>query len=484
MKFTRHHVVLLLILVLGLFFRVYHLDKESIWADEGFSVKCASLNLSDCIKMAAQDVHPPLYFVFLHHWMNFFGDSEFPVRFLSVLFGLLAIFMVYKLGNLVFGKDNGLLAAFLVAISTFHIYHSQMARMYALMSFLSLVSMFFFLRLFNKNNCVNRSGYVASSVLLLYTHYHGIFLIIAQNIYFFLKLLFLKKLKVDQLSLKSWAALEAVLVALFMPWGMILVMLLFFYAGIHWTWVAMPAKFPLLKSFFVYAGQDGRLLLLFLVLAVLPIGNNRKNIFKHKVPGTSSQEIQGVFFLLSWIFIPMILPILFSLFFFPIYSPRYAIGSSLAFFLLTAQGINSLNNRWVKAVVIITIIIFSLLNMQKFYFTIHDQQWREAAQYIDSKARSGDVLLFDSDYGRKYGFDYYSKKLEFAKKYFLEKTVKVVNEKMLLMVQGHDRVWVILFGPKKNSGLIKRLLGQLYQEKEYQKYVGGPGGIEVYLFEK
>ena len=99
------YLPLLAILLIGYFLRVYDLSNESIWLDEAFSIVSAKLNLSQIF--FRPETNPPLYYSILHLWINLFGDSEFSVRFPSVLFGSLSIFMVYKVGNEIFDKDVG-----------------------------------------------------------------------------------------------------------------------------------------------------------------------------------------------------------------------------------------------------------------------------------------------------------------------------------------------------------------------------------------
>jgi uncharacterized membrane protein len=81
-------------------------------------------------------VHPPLYFWLLHYWRLISGDSEFGLRLLSVMFGLLTIAAAYLLGKRINGRFTGLLAALFMTISRFDISWSQEMRMYALAALL------------------------------------------------------------------------------------------------------------------------------------------------------------------------------------------------------------------------------------------------------------------------------------------------------------------------------------------------------------
>ena len=94
---------------------------------------------------AAADIHPLLYYFFLHGWMEL-GQSPFVVRFPSVVFGLLTLCLVFRIARELFDLRVGLLATALAAISPFHIWYSQEARMYSLLRPLTLLSVYLFIK--------------------------------------------------------------------------------------------------------------------------------------------------------------------------------------------------------------------------------------------------------------------------------------------------------------------------------------------------
>ena len=234
-EITKYDVALLTIVLIGLLFRVYHLGTQSIWLDEAFSVALAKMTLPQMVQATAADVHPPLYYLILHYWIILFGDSEFAARFLSVVFAVLAIPVTYAVGRQLVDKEVGLLSALILALSAFNILYSQEARMYSLMALLALLSMYFFWRFLQQSNLVSSVGYVLSTTLLVYTHYYGWFVVIAQNIYVVTLLLLSKN---RTYKLKHWVALQAIVVALFVPWTVVLANQIlrrrFRIWGLHW----------------------------------------------------------------------------------------------------------------------------------------------------------------------------------------------------------------------------------------------------------
>ncbi len=149
-KVSKTQIILLLIILVGLFLRIYALSSDSLWNDEIGSIKISKLELFQIAGRYDVETNPRIYYIILHYWINLFGDSEFSVRFPSAIFGLFAILMMYKVGTLIFDREVGVLSSLILALSTFHITYSQEARMYSLMVLLTLLSIYFFIKLLKK----------------------------------------------------------------------------------------------------------------------------------------------------------------------------------------------------------------------------------------------------------------------------------------------------------------------------------------------
>jgi hypothetical protein len=80
------------------------------------------------------DQHPPLYYLLLHAWMSFNGDTPYAVRMLSVLFGTATIPVMYLIGKRLSGAMTGLAAAAFLSFSLFNIAYAQETRMYTLLT--------------------------------------------------------------------------------------------------------------------------------------------------------------------------------------------------------------------------------------------------------------------------------------------------------------------------------------------------------------
>ncbi len=132
MNHTRliHNLFLGIILLLAFALRVAGLADSNIWWDEGWSVSLARRPVADILEVAAHDNHPPLHNLILRGWWLLVGDGEYVMRFPSVLFGLVWLTLIYRLGRTLGGWRVGALAALLLALSRFAVTWAQSARMY------------------------------------------------------------------------------------------------------------------------------------------------------------------------------------------------------------------------------------------------------------------------------------------------------------------------------------------------------------------
>lgn len=135
--------LVLLITLAGGFLRVLLLGAKGMWLDETFSVWLANQTLGEMMQSIVRiDQHPPLYYLLLHGWVAFVGDTPYYARLLSALIGTATIPVVYLIGKRIAGVAVGVGAALLFALSTFNVYYAQETRMYTLLTFNAAVAIY------------------------------------------------------------------------------------------------------------------------------------------------------------------------------------------------------------------------------------------------------------------------------------------------------------------------------------------------------
>src|SRR5262249_26240684 len=128
--------LLAVIMLLGAWVRLHHLGARSLWIDEAASVYFADMRWKPFLRLLwGYQGNMTLYYFVLRAW-TYLGNSEFVVRSLSAVFGILTIGAVYALGKRLFDRPTGVIAAALLSVHSFHIAFSQEARAYSLLTFL------------------------------------------------------------------------------------------------------------------------------------------------------------------------------------------------------------------------------------------------------------------------------------------------------------------------------------------------------------
>ena len=74
-----------IILLCGALLRFYGLGAESLWADEGITVSTVSNAFTAMQEVLAKSIHPPLYYLILHPFVQIFGNSEWVARLPSAM---------------------------------------------------------------------------------------------------------------------------------------------------------------------------------------------------------------------------------------------------------------------------------------------------------------------------------------------------------------------------------------------------------------
>jgi uncharacterized membrane protein len=238
---------LIIVLILGFFFRFFNIDKKYYWIDEAvtslrisghlkeevlqqvftgrqiqveelrhYQVVNSKRTVLDTVKGLAQEEAqlPPLYFVIVRLWTQLFGNSIAVTRSLSALINLLAFPCIYWLCLELFESPLvGGVAVMLLAISPFQVAYAQEARMYSLWSVQILLTSAVFLRAIRLNTKSSWLVYSLSIALGLYTHLLSILVAIAQGIY----LVVIERFRVSQ-KILFYLISFIFSIILFIPW--------------------------------------------------------------------------------------------------------------------------------------------------------------------------------------------------------------------------------------------------------------------------
>lgn len=190
-------LLMLLILLLAFGLRVYHLDFQSFWTDEGRSLLRASVPLAQ-VADATPVEHMPTYFALLHVWIGLAGASDFAIRFLSVWPSVLAVAIAFGFAAELGSVRAGLIGAVLLATGAFQVWYAQEARMYTWLLATGLLSTWLLWRLLNRwpteqppkvawprerEYYLTFAGYVLATTATIYLHHFGLAVALAQAVF-------------------------------------------------------------------------------------------------------------------------------------------------------------------------------------------------------------------------------------------------------------------------------------------------------------
>lgn len=467
----RYHGVWLVLIVLLLAFglRVFRLDAQSFWNDEGNSARIAERSIRLILEGAAGDIHPPLYYLALHFWRIFLGDSEFSLRYLSVVGGLLLTAFTFNLGRRLDTRQPiaiGLMAAFLAAINPFQVYYSQEARSYIWVALLGAAAIYTGVRFLLSSNarvCNWAGGYLLVAAAGLYTHY-----------LFPITILPLAMVAlVITIRQKSWRRLlyflplNLLAALLYLPWAPTGIRQLL---GWPSTGFSVPAGQALLETFRTLTlgasiQTSGAAVGLFgfgllLLLGMIPVGSLRARLDSSGDENQTLSTIESWLLVMLWLFVPILL-----VFAFHLYKPafiKFMLISGPAACLLLARGLAHFpffNKRptplfFAMALSLGLVLSFSYESLHNLYFdpAYARADYRGMARTILENARPGDAVILDAA-NQWEVFTYYYPHLE--RTYPLPKS-RPANEANVVaqleeIAAGYDRVYAIFWAEAESD---------------------------------
>ena len=392
---NKYRPILLFNICLGLVLRLYQLGKQSLWFDEAYSV-LMSKNLTGLWFDQIRDASPPLYYTLLHYWMGWFGKDEFSLRFLSVLFGILLIPLIYAVGTTLFDKRVGFYASLLTAISPIHIYYSQEIKMYSLLPLLSLASFFMLYLCLKEKKNLFWVLYGLTTILMLYAHNYGIFLLIAEFCFYVLytpeqKDAFLKFAPLKNSSLMGFVLAQTVILLAYLP--RLLVISGQAAMDIN-PWIQVPTLSDVASTFMHFSLLSWRLTLTKFLSTTL---NSSLPLFALIfLIGICSRE-KNKLFLQTYLLLPLGLAFCVS-YKIPVYvAGRYDMIVFPAFCLILAVGLNKIKMPLLRSLFLIVILLSTSISLYHYYFVYNKSNDRLLARLKKDFKKSDSVEFSPGD---------------------------------------------------------------------------------------
>lgn len=202
--------VFLLILLLAFALRVWNLNRESIWHDEGWSIRAITGVMPD-------DNTPPIYYAAASLlWRAGAGESPFVFRYPSVLLGVLTVALGLRLAHRWMRTVPALTAGLLIAVNPLLWEYAQEVRAYVAVPLIALLLLHAAARLLHRQP-PRADDWVLVFVVQcigLYTHNLAVPLVAWLNVALGLGWLVRRRWR----RMIVWAALELVVIVVYIPW--------------------------------------------------------------------------------------------------------------------------------------------------------------------------------------------------------------------------------------------------------------------------
>lgn len=402
---------LFLIILFGGYLRFHNIDKFSLWFDESAVVtdeRSIKKVFGSFLKME-DDVYTFAYYSIIYFWKHLIGYSEIKLRMLSAITSIASILAIFYLGKSLFNKKVGLFSSFLLAVSPLNIYYAQEVRMYSLLSLMTIMAVYLLKKFLENEKYIFLIGYVILNTVSIYIHYAAI-LILFGEIFFFL--FYLRKYKH---LVKKWLICHLIILLILAPFFIgILVRLRFMFCKERIYWVPSYLLSVSLKN-------------IFFTFKNFTLGYNASALVYY--PGTllfflffilgviKKENKEGLTMSLSCLFVPIFIMFLISKFK-VIYVDRHLIMSSIFYYIIVANGLSLVKNKYIALIVTFTIIFLSSFALKNYYMNylpyslpqhvgvFLKKDHKAAANYVAENFQKGDAVFHTCE-STVYSFNYY-----------------------------------------------------------------------------
>lgn len=203
-----------LLVALSVAARLWRLTGPCLWFDEIFGVHAARHTWGGLWSFVAADlIHPPLFYALLKIWTAAGGESLQWLRLFPLLAAVACLVPFFLLARrLRLSRAQTNISLLLFAANGYLIKYAQEVRMYSLLLFFTLCSLWLFVKLLREDEATRGLllALTACNLLLVYTHYYGWLVVSTEAAFLLLK---------DRRKLTPFLFSTAALVVCFAPWA-------------------------------------------------------------------------------------------------------------------------------------------------------------------------------------------------------------------------------------------------------------------------
>jgi mannosyltransferase len=412
------------LILLAFLVRLNGLTYQSLWRDEVDAICFAQAPLLNQLPQTALSFTPtcppnipnllaaftqpgfngPLYFLMLRGWISLLGYSELVLRYFSLLCGVISVALIITLGTRLFNRTISLIAGTLLAASAYQVWYSQEAKMYTLITMLTLAAIYLLRRSVENGQLRFWIGVVVCTTVAMAAHILAALLIPVEVVVFLLWW---------PHSRKHLLAGSIALLCVTVPYLPLAIDRL--------KWVFEPAETGFARYTFgemlstlggaytrgIFNQLDDQLILIATATVTIIALFGLLSIDSPDRSGSRPDRLMARLSLIAWALIPTIIIALISINR-PLFTDRYLIWIQPAFYLAVALGVYALGKWWkpLAVVALSALLIVNAFGTVTQATTPLKSDFRSAAQAIGQAIKPDDIVVFQIPYVQ-YDFDYY-----------------------------------------------------------------------------
>ena len=399
-----------MIIIIGIFvgalaLRIYGFNRYDLWFDELISNHYSYENIKALaelygeyfanyfVKRLMHDPSSVFYYLVVYIYSFLFGSGVM-LRFLSVIFSMLALGVFYKLSRLFFDRKVSVYALLIMAFSPMQIWCAQEARVYSMAAFFVLLAVYCYLRALKTGKASYLILFALSCVSACYSSYFSVFLLLPFVIMFIWNREEKNKIK--------WALITLLIFFSMIPLLFILASHLSFVRSSFW--LPVPSLRIVLNTCVVFVlGYSSAMWQIYtaptIFVALYIYG--AYSFFR-------SNQKNAIILFLSFL-APIALTYLISRYVIPVYLDRQLFIYSPFYYLLIAKGVLSIKTKLFRIAAMFLVMVyigFSLINYyhgfmlsspknrKSFYIGMHAKKnYTDLMFFISAKLENDDAIL-------------------------------------------------------------------------------------------
>ena len=446
---TKYKKIHIFILIVGALFLLSGIFHTNLWFDESYTVSLINHNLADICSIAADDVHPVLYYLMLKIFTYIFTDNVIIMRLFSLIGAFLLAFLGYTHIRKDFGEKTGLYFSAVTFLLSATFMYSGEIRMYTWAALFVTLTALYAYRI-ARNGTASAKNLILFTVFSLagaYTHHYGLAATCVINAFLFITLIY-SKIKYKRNGLWKYLVCAAGQVAAFIPGFIVLYNQVKSVNKGYWISISYPRVIFETLAYIFYGEYTDiniweivititvcALFLLFIIKLILMFIKDKKSAAAPFFAFITVVSVVSVCLIISGLNTP-------------IFYVRYLVvlyGLLIFFF---AYLLANIKFEWLRAVILTVMFVLLVTSCIPVYIQRYDKSNGQMYDYLDKTVRPDDIMVSEEEVITNFIYKYPNKKYciyqwdaEERNKAFMPNMETVRNVDFLSDYKG--RIWMV-----------------------------------------